>query len=112
MEGLSTHEGLIFNGYNVSFDVLAFSEKLPNPGNLDAFITDSIHLLCALQPPPSAIRQLKALLVSGMESDYYWEKTWKKYIEQPDDQESKDVLHTRLRMFFAKVFSLPEYQMM
>jgi hypothetical protein len=47
-----------------------------------------------------------------METDYYWGKAWKKIAESPDDNETKGVLEPRLRMFFAKLLSLPEYQMM
>jgi hypothetical protein len=47
-----------------------------------------------------------------METDYYWEKAWKKLVEHPDDKETEEVLNARLRMFFAKLLSLPEYHMM
>jgi hypothetical protein len=111
-DGLSTHEGLLFNGYNLSFDYFSFSKQFPNPENLDGFVKSCVNLMCAVPPNTSTIEQLKGLLVSGMETDYYWGKAWKKIAESPDDNETKGVLEPRLRMFFAKLLSLPEYQMM
>jgi uncharacterized protein (DUF1800 family) len=111
-DGLSTHEGLLFNGYNLSFDYFSFSKQFPNPENLEGFVKNCIHLMCAVPPNASTVNQLKGLLVSGMETDYYWEKAWKKLTEAPDDIETKEVLEARMRMFFAKLISLPEYQMM
>ena len=112
MDALCTHEGSLFNGYNVSFDVLGFSKQFSEPGNLNKFIEESLNLLCAIPPPASVIRHLKGLLVTGMETDYYWEKAWKKYLENTNEMESKEVLEARLRVYYAKIFSLPEYQMM
>jgi uncharacterized protein (DUF1800 family) len=112
MDALSTHEGSLFNGYNLSFDVLNFSKQFLEPSKLDKFIQDSLYLLCAIAPPPTLVKHLKGLLVSGMETDYYWEKTWKKHLENPEDFETKEVLEARLRLYYAKIFSLPEYQMM
>jgi uncharacterized protein (DUF1800 family) len=111
-DGLSTNEGLLFNGYSVSFDFMAFAKQLNAPENLSEFVAQTTHLLCAVPPNSSTIEQLKGLLISGMETDYYWEKAWKKLNENPNDKETSEVILARLRMFFAKLFSLPEYQMM
>lgn len=111
-DGLSTHEGLIFNGYSISFDFLNFSRQFENPGDLPGFIAQVTKRLCAIAPAPSTIDQLKGLLVSGMDTDYYWQKAWKKLAEKPDDAETKDVLDARLRMFYARLLSLPEYHVM
>jgi uncharacterized protein (DUF1800 family) len=111
-DALSTHEGLLFNGYNVSFDFFSFAKQFTNPENRDGFVDQCVHMLCAVPPNESSTNQLRGLLVSGMETDYYWEKAWKKLSQNPDDKETKEVLEARLRMFFAKLFSLPEYQMM
>ena len=111
-DGLSTHEGLIFNGYTLSFDFFSFAKQFPSPGNMEEFVQGCLQLLCAVPPNTSSISQIKGLLVSNMETDYYWEKAWKKLSENPNDQETKEVLEIRMRMFFAKLFSMPEYQMM
>ncbi len=79
---------------------------------MDEFVWNCIRLLCAVPLNASLVNQMKGLLVSNMETDYYWEKAWKKLSEKPDDHETKEVLEIRMRMFFAKLFSLPEYQMM
>jgi hypothetical protein len=111
-DGLSTQNGLLFNGYEVSFDYLAFAKGIEGHNNLTTFVHQTIQLLCAVSPQKPTVDELKRLLVSGMETDYYWEKAWDKLAEKPDDQETVEVLTARLRMFFAKLLSLPEYQMM
>jgi len=111
-DGLSTHDGLIFNGYSISFDFLNYAKQFQNPENRDGFIQQVTDLLFAVPPSKSLLDHLRGLLVSGMETDYYWEKAWKKLVEHPDDKETEEVLNARLRMFFAKLLSLPEYHMM
>ena len=111
-DGLSTHDGLIFNGYSVSFNFLNFAKQFPNPGDVDEFIKDSTSMMCAVPVGKATTEQLKGFLESNMETAYYWKKAWKKLAEKPDDTETKEVIEARLRMYFAKLLSLPEYQMM
>lgn len=111
-DSISTHEGMLFNGYHVSFDFFNFAKQFSAIENRDEFVAQCVHLLCAVTPDTNTLNQLKGLLVSGMDTDYYWEKAWKKLAQNPDDKETKEVIEGRLRMFFAKLFSLPEYQMM
>ena len=111
-DGLSSHEGLVFNGYNVSYDFLNYAKRFSNPENLEGFVQQVTNLLCAVPLSKTSVNQLKGLLVSGMETSYYWEKAWKKLADKPDDTETKEVIDARLRMFFAKLFSMPEYHMM
>lgn len=111
-DGLSTHDGVIFNGYDVSFDFLNFAKKFSNPADMDAFVDQCTNMLCAVPLSKASVTHLKGLLVSGMETGYYWEKAWKKLTDNPDDTETKEVIDARLRMFFAKLFSMPEYHMM
>jgi hypothetical protein len=111
-DGLSTHDGLIFNGYSVSYDFFNFVRQFEEPGNLDGFVQKVSDMICAVPLSKESITHLKGLLVSGMETGYYWQKAWKKLADKPNDIETREVIDTRLRMFFAKLFSLPEYHMM
>jgi uncharacterized protein (DUF1800 family) len=111
-DGLCTHEGLKFNGYYMSFDFLSFARQFQNPEDLDDFVQQCTDLLCAVPLSTSSIAQLKESLVSGMETNYYWKKAWTKLAADPDDKETKEVIEARLRMYFAKLFSMPEYHMM
>ncbi len=111
-DGISTHEGMIFNGYSISYDFLNFARQFKDPGQLDGFVKQVTDMMFALPVSRSTIDHLKGQLVSGMDTDYYWTKAWKKLETEPDDRETKEVLDARLRMFFSRLLCLPEYHMM
>ena len=111
-DGLSTHDGLIFNGGMISFDFLNFAKQFRNKADLDTFVQEVTEMMFAVPLAKETVAQLKGSLVSGMETGYYWKKAWDKLEQHPDDVDTKEVLDARLRMFFAKVFSMPEYHMM
>lgn len=110
--GLSTHEGLVFNGPRVSFDFISFVSGFADPATVDAFTDDCTDLMLAVPISTRSKDKLKATLRSNMQSDRDWKKAWQSLRKDPENMEARSVLETRLTQFFREVMNLTEYQMM
>lgn len=110
--GLSTHEGLIFNGPYIRYDFLSFVSQFDNPGDLDHFIDNCLGLMLAVDIGQASRNKLKATLQSNMQTDHYWQKAWDKFSADPGDKENVSTLETRLALFFKELIGMTEYQMM
>ncbi len=109
LNGLCTSEGLIFNGPYIRFDFPPFVRQFKNAEDTDTFIEDCAELICAVKISEDSKSKLKQLL-SGNQTDS-WKAVWNKFTADAEDAAAREVAEERLRMFFKKMMSLPEYQM-
>lgn len=112
LEQMSSAEGLLKNGCHLKFDFPAFVKELPQAADSKKLTAICLQLLCAVNPDSTTIEQLVQILESDMGTNYYWGKSWNAYLQTPDSAEARSVIEGRLRLFFQKIFSLPEYQTM
>lgn len=96
----------------IPWDILKFTESLPNPADPNQLISDvmSIHLVEVLEP--SRVDQLKAILLNGQPQDYYWSDAWTAYTLDPGDEIKRETVASRLRFFYTTFFQFPEFQIM
>ena len=111
-DSLYSEEGANCNGPRIKFDFLSFVKELKNPENPDELIKECVELLFAVQISKSSLETLKKLLLSEQETGYYWTDVWNQFSAKPNDLMTKSVIENRLKLFFGKIMTMPEYQMM
>lgn len=93
------------------FDKLGFAQTLTNPADPNDLIVEMIDLFLGIGLEDSVKTNLKSILLSGQAEDYYWTNAWNSYIADPDNQELKTIVETRLTYFFITFFQLAEFQL-
>lgn len=109
---MSNNEGLLKNGCSLRFDFPAFVKQLSVANDAEKLTAHCLQLMCAIQPDTATTHQLVQILESDMGTPYYWKKSWEAYLQSPSNTEAHSVVESRLRLFFTKIFGLPEYQTM
>ncbi len=111
---------MVNNGFargdkKVLVDLVAFAKALPDPGNPESLINDSIRYLYVIDLPDKEKMYMKeGILLSGlqgMKSDHYWTDAWNKLINQPDDAANKKDVINKLRNLYKYLMNLPQYQL-
>lgn len=112
LNGLSTDKGLNFNGTDIKFDFVWFVSRFENPGDVNSLISRCTELLCAVKISDVYKASLKAILLSGQQSEHYWTEAWDKYSKNSGDLAARSVVENRLRLFFKRIIEMPEFQML
>ena len=85
---------------------------MPNPGDPNALIEDSVKYLLGLPLIQSSRDQIKSdILLTGQISDGYWTSAWNTFISNPGDMMNTTVVKTRLANLYMYLMRLPEYQL-
>ena len=106
------NSGFTRNGKNIKIDFIAFAKKMPNPGDPNELINDSITYLFRLPLLPASKNQLKTdILLSGQTQDHYWTDAWAAYIANPNDVANATIVKNRLRDLYQYLMRLAEYQL-
>ena len=106
------NNGYTRNGKNIKIDFIAFAKTLPNPGDPNELINDSITYLFRLPLSQSSKNQLKTdILLSGQTQDHYWTDAWAAYILNPNDTANATIVKNRLRDLYQYLMRLAEYQL-
>jgi uncharacterized protein (DUF1800 family) len=108
---------MLSNGYtrggkNIKIDPTLFAKSLPNPGNPNKLISDSILYLFRLPLTQASMDQLKKdILLGGQTSDYYWTNAWDAWIANPNDTVNANIVKTKLVSLYQYLMKLAEYQL-
>jgi hypothetical protein len=108
---------LIDYGYNregrfFSADVIAFAQALPDPGNADLLISDSLDLLYSIPVSADSKNKLKKeALLSGQTQDHYWTDAWNDHIAEPSNPVLRSIVESRLKNLYRYIVNSPEYQL-
>jgi len=110
------NNGFARNGKKLGIDVLAFAAALPDPGDANRLIMDSVEALYAVTLPPEELSFIKtSILLSGlvgMNSDHYWTSAWQACQSNPDDKASLTLVTNKLKNLYRHLLDLPEYQLL
>lgn len=109
-DGLISANGITRYGYKLIIDPLAFVETFDNPENPDLFIDEVSVYLFPFSLTENQKDYLRQALL-GTIPDYEWTKKWGDYKANPNDNNLKTELTTKLRNFFKTAFSLAEFQL-
>ena len=106
------NSGFTRNGKNIKIDFIAFAKTMPNPGDPNELINDSITYLFRLPLTLTSKNQLKTdILLSGQTQDHYWTDAWVAYIANPNDTANATIVKNRLRDLYQYLMRLAEYQL-
>ncbi len=92
-------------------DPLTWAKTLPNPGDPDALITDTLALLLPIPVSAKVHDILKSILLSNLPSAYYWTLAWQAWLQNPADEVARGAVLIRLQGFLWRIFQLEEYQL-
>ena len=104
--------GYTRQGRKIIIDHSIFAKSMPNPGDPNALIEDSVKYLLGLPLIQSSRDQIKSdILLTGQISDGYWTSAWNTFISNPGDMMNTTVVKTRLANLYMYLMRLPEYQL-
>jgi hypothetical protein len=104
--------GYVRAGKTIKTDGTTFAKSLPNPGDPNKLISDSIVYLFRLPLTQASMDQLKRdILLSGQTNDSYWTTAWNAWIANPNDTVNANIVKTRLQSLYMYLMKLPEYQL-
>ena len=104
--------GYTRNGQTIRFDAIAFAKTLPNPGDPNALIDDSLLYLYRIPLSVASKTQIKKdILLSGQSDDHYWTDAWSFYMANPNDNMAMTTVRNRLRSLYQYFMNLAEYQL-
>jgi len=99
------------NGYKTVIDPIAFAATMPNPGDPDILVADSVKYLYPYDVSQAGKDFLKSYLLSGQTSNSYWTMAWDDFIANPTDIAAYNAVHTRLQAFYKALMTQAEYQL-
>lgn len=99
------------NSFTLKINHIAFAQSLPNPSDPNALVNDAISRLYSYSVPQNFKDLVKAFLLSGQTSDYYWSSAWADYVSQPTNITFKNIVETRLRDMLTYLLTQAEYQL-
>jgi uncharacterized protein (DUF1800 family) len=104
--------GYTRSGKNIRIDPTIFAKSLPNPGDPNALIADSITYLFRLPLTQASKDQLKRdIVLGGQTSDFYWTNAWTAWIANPNDTVNANIVKTKLKDLYQYLMKLAEYQL-
>ena len=94
--------------FNLTIDPLAYIENFDNPYDPNALIHEIARYIF-----PNGITEtqkdfLKEILIPGL-PDFEWTVEYSDYVGDPEDEDKKRGVETKLRSLFSAFFSMPEY---
>ena len=108
---------MITNGYTrnakkIVINAVAFTKTLPNPGDPNAVIDDSLAIIFRV-PISAATRQVlkEQILLSNQTQDVYWTNAWDAYLANPTDSATYNIVNGRLKSLYQYFMNMSEYQL-
>jgi len=104
--------GYTRSGKNIRIDPTIFAKTLPNPGDPNLLISDSIKYLFRLPLTQTSMDQLKKdIILGGQTNDNYWTNAWNAWIANPNDMTNATIVKTKLKDLYQYLMKLAEYQL-
>ncbi len=111
-------DSMIYWGYWINSDIqlpvdlIAFLKRLNNPEDPNLMLQECGLMLLGIKMEDTTLTNLKAILLSGQQTDGYWTTAWYELIENPGDQEYEMVVLNRLKPTIQHLLQLGEAQLM
>jgi uncharacterized protein (DUF1800 family) len=104
--------GYTRSGQTIKFDPVAFAQALPNPGDPNALINDSLDLLYRVPLSDASKATIKkAILLVNQDYDHYWTNEWTNFTLNPGDAMARQIIISRLTTLYKYFMNLAEYQL-
>jgi uncharacterized protein (DUF1800 family) len=104
--------GYTRNGKKIVIDAVAFANALPNPGDPNALIDDTMAILYRAPLSAQSKQTIKEqILLSNQTQDYYWTNAWAAYTSNPTNPANYNIVNARLKSLLQYFMNLSEYQL-
>jgi uncharacterized protein (DUF1800 family) len=104
--------GYTRQGRTIKIDHTVFAASMPNPGDPNRLVEDSVTYLLTIPLSQTSRDQIKRdILLSGQSTDGYWTSAWNTFINNPADMANTSIVKTRLASLYAYLMRLAEYQL-
>ena len=101
--------GYMRNNIKLVIDPVAFTEKIPNAGDLDALIEGALDILYRVPLSDTRKAAIKSqILLLGQTDTSYWTNYWAAH---SSDMTAYNVVFNRLQPFYKYLLNLAEYQL-
>jgi hypothetical protein len=102
--------GYTRSGQTIKFDPVAFAQSLPNPGDPNALINDSLDIMYRVPLSDASKNTIKTVILLGNQTDdHYWTNEWTNFTN--GDMMAKQIVTTRLTAMYKYFMNLAEYQL-
>ena len=81
-----------------------------DPSNINDLIGTVTGLLFPMPVTEAQIDIFKEILNQGL-PDFEWQVEWDKYVNNPEDENQKNIIEQKLKEFLIKATSMAEYQL-
>ncbi len=99
-------------GRNIKIDHTIFAASMPDPGDPNKLIQDSIQYLLTLPLTQTSMDQIKRdILLSGQSTDGYWTTAWNTFVSNPGNTTNTSIVKSRLASLYQYLMRLAEYQL-
>jgi len=98
------------NDNRIKIDLFHIVDNLNDPYNPNNMINELAALMFPKPISESQLTNLKSVLIPGL-PDFEWTEEYALYRDNPDDQEIKRTVETRLIILFNVMMNMPEYHL-
>jgi len=91
-------------------DVLAFTATMDNPLDPNDLVKGIVEVIYPNKLDQDQIDILKQILIPGL-PDFEWTVEYKAYLDNPEDEEVRNGVDTRLRQLIRAMMARPEYHL-
>ena len=96
----------------IKSDLPEFIASFDNPSDPNEMLGEAELLLLGVETSDETRSELKAILLSGQQQDYYWSLAWNEYAADPADSAKKQTVENRLKPVFKRILQLGESHLM
>jgi hypothetical protein len=102
----------IASGRTIKADLIKFAQTLDEPSDPNLLLKEATLLFLGIEISDESRNELKSVLLSGQQSDYYWTSAWNDYIANPGNSSKRSIVENRLKWTFQRMLQLGEYHLM
>jgi uncharacterized protein (DUF1800 family) len=104
------NNGYFFNGNRIKLEPLDWITTFDNPMEVNAMITEMVTLLYPQPLADGQLASLKEVLIPGL-PDFEWELEYGNYLGNPNDQDLRNAVDSKLRDLLTTILNLAEFHL-
>lgn len=107
---LTSKNGIKSNGVYYRSNLLALAKSVSNPSDINILISELASRFFPFGATEEQIVNLKEVLIPGL-PDFEWTYEWNSYLLNPEDENQKTTIESKLRNLVQIMFRMAEYQL-
>lgn len=102
----------ISSSLRIKADLPEFVSSFDEPSDPNELLNEAGLLFLGVEMSEGSKNDLKSILLSGQEQDYYWTLAWNEYEADPNNSANKQTVENRLKPVFKRLLQMAESQLM